>query len=483
MGTRNQHKTASSLMQLLYATMRTLRKPLERLGPVARELGLRLRSRRRREGISKDRASIPSRPPQLKERSVKSLIAQWGELATGGTANAGSTEKCTESTESTESTECTECTESITNNNYKMWPNPCATKEDRAIVERIKWETRAANVSNVTRAEAYRTLYFRRPELHWALLAHMLTRNTGYDMTDLQGELLPRLFDLETRSRLFHALEQQESRHFQDAYPQLLLYEAGRREGRELTYLLPAFGVSVFMESVWHHFWQRLDAAVLTTAMIVNMQRRAQQQSAASNKAIETKWAGYRAGEQFIFPFRAPQDGEMKLAGFILEGKDDKDGRTRIELHKRLYMLLFGQHEVKEGVHAFVRGVPHTGSRADYAPHLFTSHKLEGPRGRYKQKLNGCKLIQGRKPFYSPLLEKARSQVTRQVEESSQPEEQLEGVYEADWFHGKAEQVAELEDCFVSLPPTPLSEITQEHCAALRRIELAVQQAERLGGQ
>jgi len=458
MGTRNQHKTASSLMQLLYIAMRTLRRPLERLGPVARKLGQRLQGRRRREGISKDRASIQSRPPQLKERSVKPLIAQWGELATKPMIN--------------------------TESNSQVWPNPCATKEDRAIVERIKWETRVACTSNVTRAEAYRTLYFRRPELHWALLAHMVTRNIGYNMTDLQGELLPRLFDLETRSRLFHELEQQESRLFHDAYPQLLLYEAGRREGRELTYLLPAFGVSFFMKSVWHHFWQRLDAAVLTTAMIVNMQHRVQQYS-VFNKAIETKWAGYRVGEQMIFPFRAPLDGEMKLAGFVFERKPDEDGRARIELYKRLYMLLFGQHEVKEGVHAFVRGVPHTGSRADYAPHLFTSRKLEEPRRRYKQKLNGCKLIQGRKPFYSPLLETAQShfQTILTDEERSEQEEPLEGVYEADWFYGTAEQVAELADCFVSLPHTPLSEITQEYCAALRRIELAVQQAERLGGQ
>jgi len=462
MGTRNQHKAASMLMQLLYVAMRALRRPLQRLGPVARKLGQRFRSRRSLEGIRKDRTSTQLRSPQLKERSVKPLIAQWGELST----------KPLISTES----------------NAHIWPNPCATKEDRAIVERIKWETRVANASNVTRAEAYRTLYFRHPELHWALLAHMITRNTGYDMTDLQGELLPRLFDLETRSRLFHELEQRESKLFQDAYPQLLLYEAGRREGRELTYLLPAFGISCFMESVWHHFWQRLDAAVLTTAMIVNMQHRAQQQSAI-NTAKETKWTGYRAeyraGEQIIFPFRAPQDGEMKLAGIIFERKDAEDGRERIEIHKRLYMLLFGQQEVKEGVHAFVRGVPHTGSRADYAPHLFTSRKLEEPKRRYKQKLNGCKLIQGRKPFYSPLLEAAQSQAMLQLQDEwrNQPEEQQEGVYEADWFDCKADKVAEIADSFVSLPPMPLSEITQEHCAALRRIELAVQQAERLGEQ
>ena len=143
---------------------------------------------------------------------------------------------------------------------------------ERALIYRIQHETEQANRNNVTRTEAYRAIYFRCPELHWALLAHVVSRNGGWNMTDLKGELIPRLISEQQRGMIFEMLERANALIFHDAYPQLLLYEAGKKAGRDWSSLLPAFGVSRFMMPVWSKFRQRGESALLTTALIVNEQ-------------------------------------------------------------------------------------------------------------------------------------------------------------------------------------------------------------------
>ncbi len=53
----------------------------------------------------------------------------------------------------------------------------------------ISQETSRHNRNNLTRTEAYRRIYSETPELHWALLAHLVSRNGGWNMTDLCGDL------------------------------------------------------------------------------------------------------------------------------------------------------------------------------------------------------------------------------------------------------------------------------------------------------
>ncbi|MFD0713643.1 DUF2515 family protein [Paenibacillus sp. GCM10027626] len=336
---------------------------------------------------------------------------------------------------------------------------PSITIQDRAIVERIQAETNGAIRSNLLRAEAYRVLYFRRPELHGALLAHIMTRNIGYYMTDLQGELLPRLIDAEKRKRWFLLLERLDAAAFKHTYPQLLLYEAGKKEGKELTHLLPFFGISRFMQPVWNLFWHKLDRAALTTALIVNEQR-------IMSRELKKEANRPLLPETFsvILPYGASLDGGMKLAGVMF--KQPYHEEVRIEAMKRLYVILFGLADIHEGVLSFVRGVPHSGSRADYAPDLFTAHKSAITFGRYKQKLIGSSIIQGRRALYSPRLEEAW------------PDTEYKGSDEGgkeDWFVS----VEEVCPYFRRLPAPERSEVFQEHCSLLRKLELAVQAAER----
>lgn len=67
------------------------------------------------------------------------------------------------------------------------------SEKDQETIERIQQQTRDWNGDNFSRTSAYLTFYQKRPEVQWALLAHLVSRNAGWNMTDLRGEFLPRL--------------------------------------------------------------------------------------------------------------------------------------------------------------------------------------------------------------------------------------------------------------------------------------------------
>ncbi|MBW7459781.1 DUF2515 domain-containing protein, partial [Paenibacillus sepulcri] len=199
-------------------------------------------------------------------------------------------------------------------------------KAERTLLYRIQLDAERANRNNMTRTEAYRAIYFRCPELHWALLAHMVSRNGGWNMTDLQGDWLPRLLPEEQRRSDFLLLERANALIFSDAYPQLLLYEAGKRNGMNYSHLLPELGVSSFMSCVWAQFWQRKETALLTTALIVN------EQHFIEKRVVEQPFYKEHVLSKLVFqlqsplqtnavfmPYGSPVAGQMKLAGLVLE--------------------------------------------------------------------------------------------------------------------------------------------------------------------
>lgn len=347
------------------------------------------------------------------------------------------------------------------------------TERERALIHRIHHETEVANRNNVTRTEAYRAVYYRCPELQWALLAHLVSRNGGWNMTDLQGDLLPELLDEETRRHMFILLERINALIFHDAYPQLLLYEASRKEGRDLSRMLPCFGVSRFMLPVWSQFWQRQDSVLLTTALIVNEQHVIEKPLVQSEyfKAHVLKKASFLLQiplqtNTVVLPYGSPLDagGEMMLAGLVLERFSELS--ERIEFGKRLYAILIGVPEVMKGVMAFVRGVHHTGSRADYAPHLFTRERSSGQgEASFQERLEGCSLLDGANKLLSPELSAAWEDMP------------FEPPAREDWF----EHIDAVRTYFAALPLPDIFEITFEHCMALNKLELAVQAKRRFG--
>ncbi|AJY77882.1 hypothetical protein VN24_20315 [Paenibacillus beijingensis] len=339
-----------------------------------------------------------------------------------------------------------------------------------ALIERIRGEIVRHNRNNVTRTEAYRELYARRPELHWALLAHMVSRNSGWNMTDLQGEWLPRLLDNGKRKAVFGMLERANALIFQDAYPQLLLYEAGLKAERSLFHLLPAFGVSAFMRPVWEQFARTGDAVPLTVALIVNEQHYIEHRiigdSYYRKKVLGTLFFGVQALlqlNQVVFPYGKEEDGRTQLAGLVMENFSNL--RERIEFGKRLYALLFGVPGVSAGVLRFVRSVRHTGSRADYAPELFEPVRSGLPGKTYSGRIEAGRLKAGAQRLYSPPLE------------SAWPDRPVDPPEPGDWF-GTA---AEVLPYFRALPLPESFEMTNEYGFALSKIEMAVMAVQQLG--
>lgn len=245
---------------------------------------------------------------------------------------------------------------------------------DKNLVTYIQNETAKYNVNNISRTKAYLDYFNRNKEIHWSFLAHMVSRNGGWNMTDLKGGLIHQLLPSNKQELFFIFLERANAFIFHDAYPQLLLYEQSKKTGRNLFYLLPYFSVSSFMKTIWEYFWIEKNSELLTIALILNeqcmIQARLIENSSYDNEVLDSSL--YKTQETFgftdvLFPYKKFR--RIELAGTTVHGF--KDVRNRINIGKSLYGILF--HKVYKHAYDFAISTPHTGSRKDFWPHLFTS--------------------------------------------------------------------------------------------------------------
>ncbi|MDU2240526.1 MAG: DUF2515 family protein, partial [Paenibacillus sp.] len=144
--------------------------------------------------------------------------------------------------------------------------------ENLRLIEAIAEETRLAGANNISRTAAYLACYQACPELHWAFLAHMVSRNAGWNMTDLHSSRMADVIDAEEKRLTYRFLERSNALIFQDAYPQLRLYMKSRELGASRFHLLPYFHVSGFMRPFWERFWIDRGSALLTVGLIINEQ-------------------------------------------------------------------------------------------------------------------------------------------------------------------------------------------------------------------
>ena len=332
---------------------------------------------------------------------------------------------------------------------------------DQELISRIRGETAELNRNNVTRTAAYWELYRAFPELHWAFLAHMGSRNGGWGMTDLKGEWLPRLLDDQLAGAIFEMLETCNGLIFGDAYPQLRLYAEGRRSGRNLSGLLPEFGISAFMPPFWERFWADGNPVPLTEALVVNEQNNLQlrvvedahyRRTVLDSPAFRSQ--ALLQTNQIVFPLwqgeAAGGARPLRLAGRVLESFEDL--RERIEFGISLYGLLFGYPRVLRAVSAFARHVPHTGSRADYWPHRFATN-AHGKNGEFA----GADRAAGNSPWLSPRLAQAWSDRTPP------------GVEPRDWYRD-AGAFGYIEP----VRPPRIVDLTHEHLFGQYKLQAAV---------
>lgn len=336
--------------------------------------------------------------------------------------------------------------------------------EDLRLAEEIAAETRRAGASNITRTAAYLTCYQACPELHWAFLAHMVSRNAGWNMTDLQSSRMADAIDAEEKRLTYRFLERSNALIFQDAYPQLLLYLKSRKLGASRFHLLPYFHVSRFMRPFWERFWIDRGSALLTVGLIINEQNYIEKrvvrhpyfQKYVTGK-INFHLFSLAGLNQVVFPLLEREEpgegretGELKepagpcaggescepceetweappgsvavaggdaaaspgrAAGWEvrrLAGRNVSDFGSlpaRIALGKSLYAMLMGYRAVRSGAERFAARVPHSGSRADYWPDLFTANIDEALTAN----VQGSELLEGEtlppgQRLYSPKL-------------------------------------------------------------------------------
>ena len=338
------------------------------------------------------------------------------------------------------------------------------TKSEREIVYRIKEITNKRNTNNVTRTQAYFDFYLEYPEIHWALLGHLVSRNGGWNMTDLKGDLLTRLISEKEQRNFYRFLERGNWLIFQDVYPQLLLYQQSLTMNKNLFYLLPCLNVSIFMEVVWNYFWKHGDRYLLTIATIINeqsyLETRIVHNEHFQQTVIDTlgfKLYDFLRFNHILFPLYKNGESTNKpgLIGDTLQHFDSL--HSRIMLGKRLYSILFQQNSLLENVLVWARKHPHTGSREDYWSDLFHSVNESTPGTVYRRRTKQCELREGASRIYSPPLKHAWKNMDHRPPE------------EGDWF----EELG-IADYLLKEENDTGGEIYEDYCKAMEKIELAI---------
>ncbi|MDF2680006.1 MAG: hypothetical protein K0R47_1196 [Brevibacillus sp.] len=332
---------------------------------------------------------------------------------------------------------------------------------EQELVAHIKKQTILRNGDNVERTRAYLDYYQQHTEIHWALLAHLVSRNAGWSMTDLRGELLPRLLSAKEQRDYFLFLERGNWLIFQDAYPQLLLYEESARQQTNLFHLLPYFQVSVFTQAIWNQFWKSGDRELLAVGLIINEQQHLEQQVMKDESYQKTvlstlpfAFQELLALNQILFPCL----GDVRPLRLVGETVSHFASLTeRISLGKRLYALLFRDLSIQEAVLGWASRQPHTGSRRDFWPHLFHDVKESVPGKPYQKRVENCQLKPSAKRIYSPGLQHAWKRVEQAL------------PMERDWYRDRS-VLSFLRTSEVGVPANR----GEAYCRTLEKIELAV---------
>lgn len=333
------------------------------------------------------------------------------------------------------------------------------TNGESSLIQQIRQQTSSLNINNVTRTKAYLEFYNRHPEVHWAFLGHMVSRNGGWNMTDLKGGLLTRLLSKKEAASFFAFLERGNWLIFQDVFPQFLLYEESLKRNQNLFYLLRHLNVSLFMEVIWNYFWVQHDTYILTVAQIINEQSYLELRVMKNPiykkeifSSLEFKLQDLLSMNHILFPYFFHQ--QIKLVGKTLHHFESL--HERILLGKRLYYILFSNQNRLNMLTKWATTTPHTGSRKDYWPHIFNDVDEGLPGSIFKPKLKSCQLLPGATKIYSPKLEFAWKNVE----------------------HGPAEKIDWYKDWriiyyLIENDEKAEDKIEEEYCKTLERLELA----------
>ncbi|MDR6998510.1 DUF2515 domain-containing protein [Neobacillus niacini] len=245
------------------------------------------------------------------------------------------------------------------------------TIQEQEIIRQIITETEKKNIDNISRTNAYLRYFKKKPDIIWSFLAHMVSRNGGWNMCDLEGTIFPHLLEPKIRKQLFLTYERANWLIFHDVFPQLLLYQYSTKLERPMFHLLPYFNVSSFIQKEWVRYWNEGDKHRMTTALIINEQNVIQQpiieHPVYKKKVFRSMIFAFQDWLHFscvLFPTSGGEVYGASVYGFRSVSK-------RIQLGKRLANILFDSR-LFPYFFEFANRTPHTGSRYDYEQYFKT---------------------------------------------------------------------------------------------------------------
>ncbi|MUK87299.1 DUF2515 domain-containing protein [Ornithinibacillus sp. L9] len=225
--------------------------------------------------------------------------------------------------------------------------------------------TKKHNLDNISRTKAYQQFYMHFPEIQWALLASVVSRNAGWNMTDLCLPSYKEMLSAKEREQLFMTYERANWLIFSDAFPQLLIYKLSRKFHQPLFHLLKKYHVSSYMINEWFYFWETGDRERLMIALIINEQNVIQEpvinQSYFKHHVflrLPYLLQDFLMMNAVLIPTRSPSIYGKFVHDFTKISK-------RIELGKNLASIIFSK-DVYSKLMDFITFVEHTGSRIDY---------------------------------------------------------------------------------------------------------------------
>lgn len=225
-------------------------------------------------------------------------------------------------------------------------------------------ETR--NADNITRTQSYLELYaFTRthgPELPWLLMAHLVSRNTGYLLGDLAARIEGRRkkgdeVSADAMTALVLLLERGNHVIFDDAWRHVIGH---LRRVRGLS-PLPEEASSVFMRDAWARYEREGGERQLVLDLVHN------EQNVIERRVVHNERFG--PGLRFLQlielsgregPLHFPNVAELpeiRVGGFA-------ELARRIDAGKRIFDGVVGPH--RDALFAWSMEHPHTGSRAAY---------------------------------------------------------------------------------------------------------------------
>ncbi len=239
------------------------------------------------------------------------------------------------------------------------------SQEEAKLIDLIKKETVKYNADNISRTIAYQEYFLRHSEIQWSFLASMVSRNAGYNMTDLENQIFVNGLSSKQRKQLFMTYERANWIIFLDAFPQLLLFEYSKVKNKPLFYLLKYFSVSSFMEIEWEKYWTDRDKKRLVYSLIINEQNMIEK-PVIQNKFFKSEVfnsLAYKLQEQLKLSYVIFPSSNGELYGLVVYRFEDLT--KRIQIGKQLFSILFHE-DLHNGFFDFAKKTIHTGSRSDY---------------------------------------------------------------------------------------------------------------------